>query len=287
MAKIFEAERIVPVWLKASQYLQQQHSSEMSARNLVLEVQTPNLLTREDCIAFDDVDAALRNYAGGLNVKTVAATIFPQALYLRHGRQEMYERYATIMNRAKVKGTWGTYAARMMAWPNGTPAGVNQLEQTILKLDRAAHRGTAYQSVFEVGTTDPTEDSEQEATSDVTIEENIELGDVEMPCEISTFHPVADGKKIRNMPCLSHVSFKLTDKTKVDLTAVYRSHHYAARALGNLLGLSQLLNFVAQESRLEPGVMTVISTHAVLDTPSWGGKPATKNLLEGVAGRYA
>ncbi|WP_124533039.1 hypothetical protein [Burkholderia cepacia] len=287
MAKIFEAERIVPVWLEASQHLQRQHSSEMSARNLVLEVQTPNILTHEDCVAFDEVDVALRDYASGLNVKTVAATIFPQALYLRHGRHEMYKRYAAIMKRAKVKGTWGTYAARMMAWPNGTSLGVNQLEQTILKLDRAAHHGTGYKSVFEVGTTDPIEDSEQEAMHDIAIEEDIELGDAEMPCEVSTFHPVADGKKIRNMPCLSHISFKLTDKAKVDLTAVYRSHHYAARALGNLLGLSQLLSFVAKESRLEPGVMTVISTHAVLDAPSWGGKPATEALLKTIAARYA
>ncbi|WP_257814210.1 hypothetical protein [Burkholderia glumae] len=287
MAKIFEAERIVPVWLQASQYLQKQHASEMSARNLVLEVRTPSVLTREDCLAFNDVDAALRNHAWGLNVKTVAATIFPQALYLRHGRQGMYERYASIMRRAKVKGTWGTYAARMLTWPNGTQAGLNQLEQTILKLDRAAHRGTAYQSVFEVGTTDPTEDSEQEAIGDVATEDNIELDDVEMPCEVSTFHPIADGKKIRNMPCLSHISFKLTHKTKVDLTAVYRSHHYAARALGNLLGLSQLLNFVAQESQLEAGVLTVISTHAVLDMPSWGGKTSSEALLATIAGLYS
>jgi hypothetical protein len=285
MAKLFEAERIVPVWLDVCQHLLKQTESEMTARNLVLEIAAPSLLTKKDCMAFDDVDVALRAHSHDLNVKTVAATIFPQALYKRHGKHGMYERYAKIMQRAKVKGTWGTYAARMMAWPNGSQCGFNQLEQTIVKLDRAAHTGHPYQSVFEVGTIEPEVHAGQHEDRDSETAHCVDTGAVGLPCEISTFDPRADGKKIGNMPCLSHLSFKLTNRESVDLTAVYRSHHYAARALGNLLGLSQLLKFVATESRLKPGVLTVVSTHAVLDVGSWGGKSAAESILATVAAR--
>lgn len=86
-----------------------------------------------------------------------------------------------------------------------------------------------------------------------------------------------------NMPCLSHLSFKLTDRESVDLTAIYRSHHYAARALGNLLGLSQLQAFVAKEANLKVGTLTCISTHAHLDLSSWGGVVKGRALLNGLS----
>ena len=49
------------------------------------------------------------------------------------------------------------------------------------------------------------------------------------------------------------------------LTALYRNHYYIERALGNLIGLSQLLYFVARESGLEPRGLVCHSTLARLD----------------------
>lgn len=49
------------------------------------------------------------------------------------------------------------------------------------------------------------------------------------------------------------------------LTAFYRNHYYVERALGNLIGLSQLLYFVARESGLEPRGLVCHSTFARLD----------------------
>ena len=80
-------------------------------------------------------------------------------------------------------------------------------------------------------------------------------------------------------PHLSHLSFKLTDQ-KLDLTAVYRSHWYGKRALGNLVGLSQLHSFVGKESKYERGTLTCIATHAYLDAESFGGVAATTALLD-------
>ncbi|WP_155626237.1 hypothetical protein [Burkholderia vietnamiensis] len=268
MGKLFHADRLVPVWLEASRHLDARKDHSRTDRNLMLEIAAPEILDSSDLQVFDQVDTALRKYSNGLNVKTVAATIFPVALYKRHGREGMYREYANIMKRAAVRNTWGTYAMRMMAWPTGTGKNINQLETTIVKLDRAAHGGHPYQSAFEVGIVAPDVDAGHCEIAD------LDLNAVQPACEIATFHAATDGRKISNMPCLSHLSFKLTNRETVDLTAIYRSHHYAARALGNLLGLSQLLGFVAREAQLKVGTLTCISTHAELDLNSWGG--ATK-----------
>ena len=50
------------------------------------------------------------------------------------------------------------------------------------------------------------------------------------------------------------------------LTAVYRNHYYMTKLLGNLIGLGWLQSFVAREAGLAVGSLTVLSTHAVLDT---------------------
>lgn len=267
MAKIFPHDRFVPAWLAASRHLSGRLDTDLSDRNLVLEVASPEQLVPADIGVFDQVDAVLRRHFDDLNARTVAATIFPAALYKRHGRAGMYERYKAIMARGKVPGTWGMYAMRMMAWPSRQgQAPINQLEQTIQKLQRAAHGGHPFQSAFEVGVTSP----------DACVDQSL-------ACEVPTFDPAKDGRKMLNMPCLSHLSFKLTNRESVDLTAMYRSHHYAARALGNLLGLSQLQAFVAKEAKLKVGTLTCISTHAHLDLASWGGVVNGRALLNGLS----
>ena len=62
-------------------------------------------------------------------------------------------------------------------------------------------------------------------------------------------------------PCLSHLSFK-TFQGAVHLTAVYRSHDYAFKVPGNLLGLSRLLSCVARETGQDVGSMVIHSTYA-------------------------
>jgi hypothetical protein len=61
------------------------------------------------------------------------------------------------------------------------------------------------------------------------------------------------------------------------MTAMYRRHHYLARAYGNFLGLARLLNFLAHESGNEVGEMLVVGTHAEVEELS---KNAGIRLLE-------
>lgn len=264
MGQIFSGERIVPTWLAAVKYLQ---ANSRRARNLLLEIDQPRLLDDSDRKAIALVDAALRQHAD-LSVLTVAGTIFPQGLYRRHGAEGLDKRFLKIMSRAKKKGTWGTYAMRIMERRGREPGAVfNPLDQVIFKLRRAsvAGDGHPFQSIYELGV-HVADDLDGEALA------------VDA-CELPTFDSALDGNKVSNMPCLSHLTFKLRDKTTVDLTAIYRSHYYAQRALGNLIGLTHLLAFVAEQSGLTAGQLTCISTDANLDLDSWGGVHAGEAVL--------
>ena len=50
------------------------------------------------------------------------------------------------------------------------------------------------------------------------------------------------------------------------LTVMYRYHYYIEKALGNLIGLAQLQQFVAEQVGLKVGPMVCHSTYAKLDT---------------------
>jgi hypothetical protein len=46
---------------------------------------------------------------------------------------------------------------------------------------------------------------------------------------------------------------------------MYRNHYYVEKLLGNLIGLGRLLQFVADESGIAMGSLTILSTHATVD----------------------
>lgn len=262
MAKIFSADRIVPTWLAAARSLSK--AGDLG-QNWILEVDDPTTLTADDHTVISQVDAALRA-STNTTVQTVAATIFPQAIYRAYGRPDFYGVYLKSIRRAKKKGTWGTYAWRMMERRSIEPGKtINPLEQVIEKLTRASTVGHRYKSNYELATMSPADD--------------LDLP-IDIAAELPTYDASRDGACVANIPCLSHLSFKLGDANDVHLTAIYRSHYYCERALGNLIGLAQLLNFVANETNLGVGTLTCVSTHAVLDLKAWGGAAQGRTLLE-------
>jgi len=266
VAQLFAThERIVPTWLAVAGHLLSQPG--YIARNALLEIANPGEISKEDLLTLRKVDAAMQASVPGLTIETVASTIFPQGLYTRYGRPDLYGHYRAVISRARKDKTWGTYFDRMTrrVGPNGES--VNPLETLVEKLRRAALPASrTYQSVFELCPTDPA----------------IELAEIEMGGELATYDPTHDALFLRGGPCLSHLSFKITNKTQVDLTAIYRSHHYCSRALGNLVGLSRLLRFAAREANLKIGTLSCLSTHAELDLVSWGG-PGAGSVAKGRA----
>lgn len=254
MAKLFPGERVVPTWLAALQALR---GCGGDAQNFLLEVANPLSMTAQDESMIACVDQALREHRD-ISVNTVAATIFPIGMYRRYGRPAFYEEFTKRMKRAQKDGSWGTYALRMIQRRGKDGKIINPLDDVIKKLTRATSSGKSYHDVYELGVAEPSED--------------LDINDADYyGCELPTFDAARDGLMVSNMPCLSHLSFKLVGTDRVDLTAMYRSHYYCQRALGNLIGLAQLLSFVATESGLQVGTLTCLSTHAHLDRPSWGG----------------
>lgn len=264
MAAIFDScERIVPTWLGAARHLQ---AAGGIGRNLVLEIPRPGMMHRSDLTILRRVDSQIVAQGKGLSIDTVAGTIFPQGLYDRRHRPDFYQEYWRLLDRAKKQGTWGQYFERMTRRkaPDGTL--VNPLEDVICKLNRAVTSGNSvYQSTYELSPSDPTQDVDP-------MEDD--------GAELATYDPVRDRKRPYGGPCLSHLSFKITDRHVLDMAAIYRSHHYCERALGNLIGLARLQKYVANQATLDQGTLTCISTHAELDLGSWGGAREGRILLD-------
>lgn len=234
--------------------------------NLVLEIPHPLTVTAADRDLMRQVDGVL---APELTLATVAGTIFPLDVYKRYGRPAFYDKYLEMLASGKKQGTWGTYAARLMDKPARKPGErIRPLEMLVQRLSGASQpkKGEAdsssFVSAYELGVSECEDD----------------LGG-----ELPTYDAAIDGRRWLGFPCLSHVSVKrvpLGDgKHAVNLTAVYRSHHYCARAMGNLLGLAQLLWFIAKESKLEVGTLSCVSTYAELDVQAWGGVKATQSVI--------
>jgi hypothetical protein len=204
------------------------------AYNVVIDVSDPvSNTTREDARI-----AVVDDFLSGCDksVETVANTIFPAGLYHRYGAPAFFDVFRdNVLKKVRRNERWsGYYFERMMQYP--VPAGEppNQLWNIVERI----------------------RDEHVRALNKF---------------ELSLFDPVRD---VDNSPyggqCLSFMSFKIVPgaEATLTLTAMYRNHFYIEKLLGNLVGLGRLMSFVARETKLKVGALTVISTHAVIDQPN-------------------
>jgi hypothetical protein len=238
-----EGETIPEVWLRAADCLLKQEG--YSAHTMILDIQQPDKMTPADFRIFDRVDDFLRQH-DRYPVVTVAGTIFPGGLYLNHGPAGVYELYPDKIY-PKIKSNWGTYAFRILRRERKDGASMNPLQVLVEKLRKQVKGGRAFKAAYE-------------------------LNSVDVFADIPLYDSGADSGRTRNQPCLSHLSFRLRTADSLMLTALYRSHYYVQKTLGNLLGMAQLQSFVSKETGLEVGPLICHSTHAILETESksWG-----------------
>ncbi len=154
---------------------------------------------------------------------TVATTIFPGSEYIHGGASEVYHDFTSVL--PKIRGRWDGYAARMLSPSIARHDGskVSPLERIIEKMKRQAQRPGPMRSVYDISLDDP-----DDPITDVAI-----------------YHADQDAGAI-HPPCLMHLSFKLVSN-RVYLTALYRTHFFIEKVLGNLIGLAQLQSFVADQ----------------------------------------
>jgi hypothetical protein len=239
--KSIEARTPTAAWLQAAQYLMAR--PDHRASRIVLEIADPIGLSAADRGIYELVDRFLIDH-GGLPINTVANTIFPWGLYRRYGVPALYEEYLKMFPRVQKDcdaRRWGTYFHRMIYRRDHSGQEINPLQYLIAKLNKRIKNRAAY-----------------------------ELGVIDPFIDLPVYDPGLDKHFPLGGPCLSHLAFSVTAEQKLDLTALYRSHFYVQRALGNLFGLAHLLNFVAKETSRAIGVLTCISNTAQIDSKKDG-----------------
>jgi hypothetical protein len=243
MTKLIQEHNLVGAWIAAMDHLRS--SPRHEDFNLILDIDAPLALSPAELEVCQHVSQFLVGH-NAQALHTVANTVFPADLYRRYGATGVFEHYPNrIYPRIrKCRGNqWGTYVQRMVRRTDSGGKVVIPLKNIIdrLKTEIAAG-GNPKRARYELNLVDPFLD-------------------------LSTSDPTLPGdERAMGGPCLSHLSFKLREGSRVALTAFYRSHYYTARALGNLIGLSYLLNFVATESGLQPGPLTCISSLGKIDS---------------------
>lgn len=238
-----EASTPVAAWLRAVQYLLVQPGRRAS--RVFLEIANPIGLPSQDHAVYNLVDRFLTT-RGGLPINTVANTLFPWGMYRRHGAQALYDEYLAVfphLQRDCDARSWGTYFHRLIYRRDHTGAVIRPLAYLVEKLNKGLPNRAAY-----------------------------ELNAIEPFLDLPVYDARLDKHHPLGGPCLSHLSFSLTDERALDLTAHYRSHFYVQRALGNLIGLAHLLQFVTEQTNLRMGVLACVSNTAQLDTKGgcWG-----------------
>lgn len=203
--------------------------------NVVIDVADPVTHGEKDNEAISLVDKFLKLY-DKYPIISVANTIFPQSLLDAHGPTEFYKIYHRDFDLLSDTKRWGRYFERMTRHR---------------KLD-----GTEYNPLHEM--------IEKMKPKDA--------GQYKAAYELAVYDPLLDGRVFRGGQCLSFLSFKIHPEQGLLLTAIYRNHTYITRLLGNLIGLGRLQAFVAKQVGIKLGSLTIISTHAELDTAEWGIK---------------
>lgn len=213
-------------WLEATRQVFSQPQHE--AYNVVVDLEQPLICDVVSHPILERVDTFLRPQSKPL--MTVANTIFPNAIYKKHGIEGLYDTFHNVLlPKIRRDCNWtGYYFERMTKVVSSDGTVLNPLQDAIRRI------------------------------SDPKIKAKNKF-------EIAIFDPLRD---LSDSPyggqCLSHLSFKVAGKAekRLLLTVMYRNHFYIEKLLGNLIGLSQLLSFVARESGMKAGSLTVISTHA-------------------------
>jgi thymidylate synthase len=220
------------------------------AYNVVIDVEDPGNHDDQDNAVISLVDKFLRAH-GEKPIITVANTIFPQRQYVAHGAPAFYAvEHRDFDRRNETKRWGGDYFERITRHRKPDGGIYNPLQNLIDKMRRQEDSGKRYKAAY----------------------------------ELAVYDPLLDGRFLRGGPCLSFVSFKLHPERGLMLTAMYRNHTYVTRCLGNLIGLGRLQAFVAKEAKAKLGPLTVISTHAEMDTgDGWGIKDA-RELVQEAAG---
>jgi hypothetical protein len=216
-----------------------------------------------------------RGRAPRQSVDTVAGTIFPADLYIDVGvrwrpdldaeeagalddaASDLYSNYETMLPllRTADANHSGTYFSRMAMWPGKEPGGVNQLADRIRYLRGHRTRGVMTNNAL-----------------DIAVGGEADLPDIGLQVYAAT------DRRQRSFPCLVHIDLTLLHG-RLSMLAVYRHQFLITKAYGNMMGLSNLLAFLAQQSGFEVGELAVHATVADDERAAYGGASGVAEII--------
>lgn len=225
--------------------------------------------TKEDPSIRESIDQLLARLEFP-SVATVANTIFPQALStISEDSADLASRYMSLYPRLRQfdhANQRGTYFQRLVGFP-GKNGQHNQLSDLIRKLLLERRQRGPKAARYEVGFEEPSGEAEL-TVGEAALESNHGRRENDSEEASATFLPVySPGLDNSPMafPCLSACAFQLDDDS-LHLLAQYRSQYLILKGYGNYLGLSRLLQYVAEEAGLVPGNLTVVAGYAQVDS---------------------
>lgn len=221
----------------------------------VVPISTPGPADPE-VVALND---ALLAAKGKHPVHRVASTVFPSSSYADPGfnygpempaeqlavldsaAADLYSRYRTMLPWLQTfdGNERGTYFGRLVSWPGKDGDGYNQLAARVRQLRGRRDLGWSSTNAADLTTDDP-----------IDVQDGIGLREYD-----------AHDERPIGFPCLVHLDISVV-QNRLSLLAVYRNWHLITKALGNLIGLSRLHHFLAQQTGYPVGELMVHATVA-------------------------
>jgi hypothetical protein len=249
--------------------------SDGRVHHLVIAVDRPGA-ARQDLVQLNNT---LLSRHGHHDVDRVASTIFPSSSYaapslwyspdlsaedvgaLDRAAEDLYERYEQMLPllRSFSGNSRGTYFGRLVSWPGKDAGGYNQLRVRIRQLRSQRNQRNSATNA-----------------ADMTLEEP-------MPRQgwsAGLREYAVDDERTQGFPCLVHIDLSVVGN-RLSILAVYRHWHVVRKAYGNLVGLTRLHNFLAQQAGYEMGELMI---HATVATAEYGtfSHASVRSLLTGV-----
>jgi len=270
MFRGIEAKSCARAWVAACKSIM---ATKNEGYNVVIDVADPVRHDANDNAAITFVDQFLKEHDES-PIVTVANTIFPQALYEAYRTPEFYKIYHRDFDRfsRQAKG-WGQYFDRMTRWKVAGGATIHPLQDLIVKLKANVEKKRCVKAVYELAVTGPSLEAPADAPK-----EDMEDSDL----DLTIYAPGSDRKRPISGPCLSYLSIKRHRDGALLLTAIYRNHYYVTKLMGNLIGLGRFQAFLAKETGLKAGSLTIVSTHAEIDMAGAWKSADVQDLVEQV-----
>lgn len=237
--------------------------SELDGRvhHLVIAIDRPGA-ARQDLV---ELNNALLSRHGHHDVDRVASTIFPSSSYaappvwyspdlsaddvgaLDRAAEDLYERYEQMLPllQSFSGNSHGTYFGRLVSWPGKDAGGYNQLKVRIRQLRSQRNQRNSATNA-----------------ADMTLDEAIPA----QGWSAGLREYAVDDERTQGFPCLVHIDLSVVEN-RLSMLAVYRHWHVVRKAYGNLIGLTRLHYFLAQQAGYEMGELMI---HATVATAEYG-----------------